>query len=286
MNYFDEERLTRYFGMLEQILQDCPIRIVAASYNKHPWPYRLQHHDECYRASFQWSNVRILDSGFKSDHITNQNVLEKALDRGATEVVAKDYLAAGSRRSRAEAQRETTDSIREFIGLHDPETHPPAWIPLQPPYDEHYTAVHPIIEESHITPRYMLGGLAGADSEERIEQLLAFDSEKDDNVVVHALGWGFSPDLVELLRDRPGLLDSLDNSSAGQAAGTRGDTLIDGHWNEQEYHFVNGELSGAIGGLGEMLMLIQAAHGLTDLNTDDVVQTHPDQSTLPGVADD
>lgn len=286
MDFFDPDRLCRYFGMLEEILAKCPVRIVAASYNKHPWPYRLQHHDECYRASFDWSSVRILDSGFNNDHITNTDVLAKALDRGATEVVAKDYLSAGSRRSRSEAQAQTTESIREFIDLHDPDRHPPAWVPLQPPYDEHFDVVHPIVMESHLQPRYMLGGLAGAESPERIDQLLRFRETAGQGVVAHALGWGFTPDLVELIRERPGVLDSIDNSSASKAAGQRGDRLYDGRWNELEYHFVNGELAGAIGGLGEILMLIQAAHRLTDMNTDDVHARHPDQHTLPGVADD
>lgn len=283
--YFDPERVTRYFGMLEEILQACPIRIVAASYNKHPWPFRLQHHDECYRATFQWSNVRILDSGFNNPDVSNQDVIEKAADRGATEIVAKDYLAVGTTTA-DEAQAQTTESVREFIDLHDPDRDPVAWIPLQPPYADHYQTIRPIVESSHIGHRYMLGGLARAKPEKRIEQLLAFDDEREGDEVVHALGWGFDPQLVDLLRERPGLLDSIDNSTASKAAGQRGDRLLDGRWNEVEYHFVNGDMAGAIGGLGEMLMLIQAAHRLTDLNTDGVHAVHPDQSQLPGVADD
>jgi len=279
LRYFEEEKLTDYFAYFEAVIDRCPVRLVAASYNKHPWPYRLQHAGECYDASFKWGNVRILDSGFNNPDITNRDVLEKAVERGATEVVAKDYV--GDREA-------TTESLKEFIELHDPDEHPVAWVPLQPPYDEHYRDVRELVENSHLQPRYMLGGLARESTEERIEQLLAFREVAGRGPVVHGLGWGLQDELVELIRAEPWVLDSLDNSTPSKCI-QHGDTILDAKWNERDFDFLKGEYRDAIGGLGELLMWFQAAHRLTPFSNEEFKASdrrHPDQTALPGVGDD
>lgn len=288
LKFFDHDRVVRYFAMLEEIIERAPVRLVAASYSKHPWPYRLQNYDGCYRASFQWSNVRILDSGFNNPEITNEDVLAKAIKRGATEVVAKDYLPGQT----MDYQAKTTESIREFIDLHDPDEHPPAWIPLQPPYDEHYHEVAPIVEESHLQPRYMLGGLAkttarfDATAETRLELLRDFRAVAPHEVA-HGLGWGLQPELVMELREDPGLLDSLDTSGPSNCI-RRSDRIIDANWDERDFEWVHGDLKGAIGGLGELLMWFQGAHRLSMLSEeyDPAKKLHDDQTQLPGLVDD
>jgi hypothetical protein len=172
-------------------------------------------------------------------------------------VVAKDYL---------HDQQATTESIREFVDLHDPDEHPRAYIPLQPPYDEHVAEVYPIIEESHLPHRYMLGGLANALPEERIDGLLAFRAEIGDGPVAHGLGWGLDDELVATLRDEPTLLDSVDNSSPSQAV--QNDQILDKHWRAKSCRHVDGRYQNAVGGAFEFAMLIQATHRLTDYNDD------------------
>ena len=253
---FDVGLALGYFRRLEVLLDACPIRIYAASSLKHPWPYRLQNAAECYPASFWRSQDRIMDSAIGED-LTNEDVLAHAVERHATAVVAKDHL---------HDRESTTESIREFVHLHDPDQHPRAYIPLQPPYDEHVADVYPIIEESHLPHRYMLGGLAFESPQRRIDALLAFREEIGDGPEAHGLGWGLDDNLVAVLREEPELLDSVDNSSPAQAV--QNDQILDKHWRARSYPIVEGTYQNTVMGAFEFAMLVQAAHRLTDFNDD------------------
>lgn len=254
LDIFDHGLALGYFRRLEVLLDACPVRIYAASSLKHPWPYRLQNAAECYPASFWRSQDRILDSAIGED-LTNAEVLDHAVERHATAVVAKDYL---------HDPPSTTVSIREFVDLHDPEVHPRAYIPLQPPYDEHVAEVYPIVEDSHLDHRYMLGGLATAPPSERVTRLLDFRAEVGDGPEAHGLGWGLDDELVAAVRDEPTLLDSVDNSSPAQAV--QNDQILDKHWRAVPCSHVSGTYQNAVGGAFEFAMLVQATHRLTEYN--------------------
>jgi hypothetical protein len=256
LDRFDDGLVLGFFRRLEVLLDDCPLRIYAASSLKHPWPYRLQNAAECYPASFWRSQDRIMDSAIGED-LSNEEVLAHAVDRHATAVVAKDYL---------HDQATTTDSIREFSELHNPDEHPRAFIPLQPPYDEHVVDVYPIVEESHLSHRYMLGGLANASPSERIDALLDFRAEVGNGPTAHGLGWGLDDDLVATLRDEPSLLDSVDNSSPSQAV--QNDQILDKHWQAVRCSHVSGSYQNTVGGTFEFAMLVQATHRLSEFNDD------------------
>lgn len=253
---FDEELAMGYLRRLEVLLNACPVKIFAASSLKHPWPYRLQNAAECYPASFWRSQDRIMDSGIHAD-LSNEDVLTHAVQRHATAVVAKDYL---------HDQQATTESINDFVRRHNPHHHGRAYIPLQPPYDEHIQTVYPIIEESHIPHRYMLGGLATAPVERRIDELLAFRREVGSGPVAHGLGWGLDDNLVATIRDEPGLLDSIDNSSPAQAA--QNGQILDKHWRARDCPNVDGQYQNSVHGAFEFAMLVQATHRLTEFNDD------------------
>jgi len=254
LDSFDEGLALGYLRRLEVLLDACPLDIYAASSLKHPWPYRLQNAAECYPASFWRSQDRIMDSAIGED-LTNEDVLGHAVERHATAVVAKDYL---------HDREATTKSIREFIALHDPDEHPRAYIPLQPPYDEHVAEVYPLIEESHLTHRYMLGGLATAPPRERLNLLLDFRAEVGDGPTAHGLGWGLGDELVAAVRDESTLLDSVDNSSPAQAV--QNDQILDKHWRAVPCSHVSGTYQNAVGGAFEFAMLVQATHRLTEFN--------------------
>ncbi|WP_440769912.1 hypothetical protein [Natronorubrum sp. DTA28] len=256
LEIFDDGLALGYLRRLEVLLKACPLKVYAASSLKHPWPYRLQNAAECYPASFWRSQDRILDSAI-GENLSNGDVLRHALERHATAVVAKDYL---------HDQTQTTESIREFVRLHDPDVHPRAYIPLQPPYDEHVAEVYPIIDESHLEHRYMLGGLATAAPEERIDGLLEFRSEIGGDPTAHGLGWGLDDELVATLREEPTLLDSVDNSSPSQAI--QNDQVLDKHWRAKACRHVDGQYQNTVGGTFEFAMLVQATHRLTKFNTD------------------
>ena len=257
LDTFDAGLALGYFRRLEVLLDACPVTIYAASSLKHPWPYRLQNAAECYPASFWRSQDRILDSAIGHD-LTNEEVLSHAVERHATAVVAKDHL---------HDQQATTESIREFLDLHDPDVHPRAYIPLQPPYDEHVETVYPIIEASHLDHRYMLGGLAGGSPEDRIDELLAFRDAVGEEPTAHGLGWGLDDRLVQTVREEPALLDSVDNSSPSQAV--QNGQVLDKHWQARDCPNVDGQYQNTVGGTWEFAMLVQATHRLTEFNDDD-----------------
>lgn len=267
---FDVGLALGYFRRLEVLLDACPVRIYVASSLKHPWPYRLQNAAECYPASFWRSQDRILDSAIGEDK-TNEEVLTHAVERHATAVVAKDHLGD---------QSATTESIREFIDLHDPERHPRAYIPLQPPYDEHAREVYPLIEDSHLEHRYMLGGLANSAPRRRIDELHTFRDEVGTEPVAHGLGWGVTDELVMAVRNDPDLLDSVDNSSPSQAV--QNDQVLDKHWRATPCKHVDGQYQNTVGGAWEFAMLVQATHRMTPYN-DDEIDAVPRQDTLPGL---
>lgn len=256
LEYFDDGLALGYLRRLEVLLKASPVKIYAASSLKHPWPYRLQNAAECYPASFWRSQDRILDSAI-GESLSNADVLKHAVERHATAVVAKDYL---------HDRTATTESIREFIDLHDPETHPRAYIPLQPPYDEHVREVYPLVEDSHLAHRYMLGGLATASPEARVNHLLDFRAEVGAEPVAHGLGWGLDDELVAAVRDEPTLLDSVDNSSPSQAV--QNGQILDKHWRAVPCAHVDGQYQNAVGGAFEFAMLVQATHRLTEYNDD------------------
>lgn len=282
LEIFDAGLALGYLRRLEVLLDACPIDVYAASSLKHPWPYRLQNAAECYPASFWRSQHRLLDSAIEAPELTNQDVLDHADERHATAVVAKDYLPFDAydeaelteeqlealddlREEYADNVAATTDSIREFARIYDPDEHPPAYVPLQPPYAEHVEEVEGVVEESPLERRYMLGGLANASPKRRIEELLAFREVVGEEPVAHGLGWGLDDELVATLRKEPGLLDSVDNSSPQNAL--RNGRIIDKHWQSRPFAVVEkGEYQNVTMGGFEFASLVQGVHRLTQYN--------------------
>lgn len=286
LDIFDGGLALGYFRRLEVLLKACPVDIYAASSLKHPWPYRLQNAKECYPASFWRSQNRIMDSAIAAPSLSNAAVLEHAVERFATSVVAKDYLpfdvyealhskgelsdeeVAAAREHRAtygDHVTATTQSIKEFADLHDESTHPPAWIPLQPPYDEHIEDVYSIVESSHLDHRYMLGGLKDASPKRRIDELLAFRSVVGNGPVAHGLGWGIDDELVAAIREEPNILDSVDNSSTSQAL--LNGRILDKHWRSRPFAVVDeGQYQNVTMGGFEFASLVQGVHRMTPYN--------------------
>lgn len=298
---FDPELILGYYRRLEHILTECPLDLYAASTLKQPWPHRLQRADECAPASYWRSPKRILDSAITAPELSNRDVLREAITKHATAVVAKDYLPFEAYHALYEQDRlsekqlrvvealereyednvaATTASIEAFLDEHDPDRHPPAFIPLHPPYDEHYREVAPFVKDSHVDERYMLGGLKDASSERRIEELLAFREVAGPEPTAHGLGWGLSTDLVRLVREEPELLDSVDNSTTTQI---RNGQIVDADWTSHSgIATVSGQFANTINGGWELAMLKTQMHRLSPFHDDldDADAREPDQSGL------
>ena len=276
LEYFDPHLVLGYFYRLELILDECPVDIYAASSLKHPWPFRLQKYGECAPASFWRSQHRILDSNIIDPAVTNEDVLAEAIKKKATAVVAKDYLPfnlydrqqydMGKLTESSNHIEATTKSIADFISQHDPSKHPKAYIPLQPPYAEHIKKIRPLVQDSHLDERYMLGGLKGASPKKRISEAESLREEIGDEPILHGLGWGLSDTLVEAIQNNPDLIDSVDNSGPSQAV--LNGKLLDKHWKTQPFALVEGEMRNSVAGSFEFGILLQAAHRLTKYNND------------------
>lgn len=277
LEHFNPHLVLGYFHRLELILKECPVEIYAASSLKHPWPYRLQKAGDCAQASFWRSQHRILDSNIMDPTLTNEEILAEAIEKEAHQgVVAKDYLPFEMYDRGKYDLREITgaddhweatkESIREFISLHDPDDHPPAYIPLQPPYADSITEIRPFVQESHLEERYMLGGLKDAKPAERLNQAEEIREIIGDEPILHGLGWGPSDTLVKGLREQPGLIDSIDNSGPSQAI--MNNNILDDHWVQRDFGLVEGDFRNSIAGVFEFGMLMQAAHRFTPYNMD------------------
>lgn len=276
LEHFHPKLVLGYFERLELILEKCPVDIYAASSLKHPWPFRLQKFGECAPASFWRSQHRILDSNIIDPEATNKDILEEAVKKKASAVVAKDYLPfhlydyqefdMEELTGESNHKDATTRSLREFIKLHDPEQHPKAYIPLQPPYSEHIKEIRPLVRDSHLEERYMLGGLKDAKPKKRISEAEALREEIGDEPTLHGLGWGLSDTLVQALRKNENLIDSVDNSGPSQAV--LNEELLDKHWKSRPFKLVEGEMRNSVAGLFEFGILLQAAHRLTEYNAD------------------
>lgn len=300
MSYFDPELIAGFFHRIELILDACPIDIYLASSNAHPWPFRLQHYGEVNHAAFHSSPTQILDSEINNPGISNKDILLKAVEFDATYVVVKDYLPFDQydygNLSEDEQQtlddlmsrygdgvEATTASIQEFADLYDPALHPTPFIPLQPPYDEHYREVAPIVEKSELPARYMLGGLKDAGPQRQIRQLHAFRDVAGPEPVAHGLGWGLQPSMVSEIRENPQLLDSIDNSTPNR--GYRNGKMVDKNWQTKDWDHPKGTWATVVGGVAEMLQLLSVAHRLTEFSGD-VDEMQSGLVDFGGVSDD
>lgn len=283
MSYFDPDLIAGFFHRIELILDKCPIDIFLASSNAHPWPFRLQHYSEANPAAFHSSPTRILDSEITNPSINNKDLLCKAVSLDATYVVAKDYLPLGDydrgsldkegkdalddlRREYADNVEATTESIREFAELYEPELHPTPYVPLHPPYDDHYHEVSPIVENSLVPERYMLGGLKDAGPTRQIKGIHKFRKAAGSDPVAHGLGWGLQPKIVAEIRENPNLLDSVDNSTPNR--GYRNGKMVDKNWQTKSWDHSKGTWATVVGGMAEMFQLLSVAHRMTEFAGD------------------
>lgn len=167
------------------------------------WEYRLIRVDDFNESAIDSGIMVILDSGFNAPEVTNETMIESALEHKPQFVIPKDYPGE---------QEETTQSVRDFLELwrgSEARKYSRVLIPLQPPYDEHY-------REFSDWSFFCLGGLAKAGGDAQVAGIQAFREEAGYKPYAHGLGMGSSPQVLSLLRDKPRMLDSFDNSTACQ----------------------------------------------------------------------
>jgi hypothetical protein len=168
------------------------------------WPCRMQPPKE---ASDTYRNAcerYVIDSDPLDDAVTTRDVLDCANRLDAEVASLADVYQDKSA---------TVDSLLDGLATADDHAFDGRLLlPLQRPYVECWREIGE--PAGHWIG---IGGLKDGSDTARIHAATALRDAVGPNAHVHGFGWGVSDDLASAIRDRPGLLDSLDYSSPVQS---------------------------------------------------------------------
>ena len=184
-----------------------PPTVFVASNLPTNYPFKLQKPATINATVRDTAETFIFDSGIGDDE-TNAGVLETAREYDADYVIAKDYL---------HDQQATTESVREFVEVHDADHPSTPMLPLQPPHATHYRDL-PRDLRQHFDV-VCLGGMATEDisDTQAIRWIEGAARTIPSDVHIHALGVGGGIEFVRRVAGR-GLVDSIDCSTPELAA--------------------------------------------------------------------
>lgn len=276
-----------YWSNLREVIDASPVEVYSASYLVNPYPFQLQHVNEAKRSARQRAEKYILDSHIGDSSITTEEVLEKALwfNDAPDYVVPKDILHDPA---------ETTENVVEFLEQWEDlyltgELDSTPLLPLQPTAEmrddslrvnpdhaRHYRELQKAcsywIEEYNLD-YYVIGGVAQSPGEVQLESVRRMRRAARPGDRLHGLGMGSSLPVLLELRENPGLLESLDNSSAGQNIMN---ARIFGHQlSTEEFYYLRGKHASSINGGFEFLQVVQINHLLSDYCRDDILEIEP-----------
>lgn len=189
-----------------RIIDNCYIDYyLSASYDggRIHWPWRMFPPSEAYERYVDKCDVYIMDSEFNDPDVTNQDVLDKAVDVGADMVVLEDVYQdfAG-----------TVERVLEGFEVADSHAFDGEVIaPLQEPYVECYN-------ELGRPDKVAIGGLKDASDSKRIDVLKRLRREAGEDTYIHGLGWGATDRIIRLVRNNPDIIDSIDSQTEGAKA--------------------------------------------------------------------
>lgn len=170
------------------------------------WPWRMQPVHEASKRHRNACESYIVDSSFKDDTITNEDVLDTAAALDAEAAALADVW---------HDKDATVDAILDGLELFDDHRYDgDVLAPLQPPHDECY------VELAGQVDIYAIGGVKDAGDETKLAAARAVRERAGEDVHIHGLGFGVTEALTEAVREQPTLLDSLDYSTPIQSANT------------------------------------------------------------------
>jgi len=168
------------------------------------WPWRMQPVHEANRRFRDSCESYIIDSSFKDESITNADVLDCAHALEAEMAVLADVI---------HDKEATVDAVLEGLELYDDHAYDgDIMVPLQAPHDECYRDL------AGQADAYAIGGVKDASDGEKVAAARSVRDLAGPEVQLHGLGFGVTDTLIEAVRERPGLLDSLDYSTPVQRA--------------------------------------------------------------------
>jgi len=204
---------------LNRLIHASPVKYYVSGIDgaRVEWPWRMNRaHSTGFRTEYvDACKHHILDSNFKDESVTNADVLDRAYEVESDGAVLADVY---------QNAEETVDALVDGIELYrDHEFTGTIILPLQRPYKESYDAVMPHAEGIDVW--WGLGGLKDPPASVKVNHAKSFRNHVGDATHIHGLGFGVTERLARAVRRNPNLLDSIDNSSAVDAAigGLKGD---------------------------------------------------------------
>lgn len=236
----------------EEIADATPVDVYCMSINSWwPWRWKLMSWHEARPCVRESCETLIIDSGV-TRYGTPEEVLDAAEKTYADYVVASDITGMEDE-TRPEMPDSTMESLAAFMQEADRRACADRVIlPLQPPYGEF---LDDVLDRWWLdaTDYVAIGGLLTLDdAAERIAALHLVRDRLGDDAKIHALAPGTDPEVIEVIRSNPGLLDSLDVSTPERAV-VNG-KLPDKTWTQQKVSlpggtgssYLNAQYAGAI----------------------------------------
>lgn len=182
--------------------------IFSASYNsRYYYPYKLRKVGAGWEALDKSCFELMLDSNINDSSVTNEEIIDEAVESNATYVIPKDYIDQPDR---------TRESLVEFEHVIDSQN-----IDLR-------AKLVPILQDPHVShlrehedfynkyTHIAVGGMKGNrfKTKEKIKRMRKVRKILGDKVHIHGFGMGCSLDMIKALRSNPNLLDSIDMATA------------------------------------------------------------------------
>jgi hypothetical protein len=236
------------------------------------YPYRLIPAPRCRDKIRHAAHTLAIDSDISDPTVTNERILQTALEYDAQFVFPKDYIGDIER---------TQDSLEEFAQLAHEHNFPGTVIfPLQPPHDRHYNQYKDFFDsKSHIA----VGGVKNCSPADQLEAVRAVRSLAGPHTWIHGLGFGASERILTGLQRNPGLLDSLDASTFERLP--RFDKIAGADWQQQQLELPHGAERTTLNARITELLVYMANYQLSSLREDYALSSTPTDSSTDTPSD-
>jgi hypothetical protein len=281
-----------------RIATECPIDVYTSSQNpRWGWPYKLNRAGKQSPATARSCGSMLVDAGYHN--LTDSAEIAMTAHRtDADIVIARDLTSnhpvVGDDRDRVEKSiglafytafwldvlRGTEgETVGQWPVSHDADV----MLPLQPPYEvglEWLSEPRPVSVTAANHPRYIsaydrfdhfaVGGLQDIEGvDERVRALETVREYVGDEVHVHALAPGTEIEMLQTLRERPGLVDSIDISTPECAPANN--KLPDKTWQQHRHPIPTGMDVTTVRAQYSAAIAVQLAFMLTPSLCDDDV---------------
>lgn len=185
---------------IERVVEACPIRYYFSGNDgcRTHWPYRMQPVHLANPTYQDDADSYIVDSSFSDESITNENTLNKAVEIGADIAVLEDVY---------QDHEKTVEKLREGLEIaEEHEFNGRVLCPLQAPHVECW-------EKIGKPDMVAIGGLKNQPASEKVRVTQQLRDAVGDDVWIHGLGFGATPEVVRAVRNSPDLLDSIDSQT-------------------------------------------------------------------------